>query len=63
MKLVDLTLEDGQDFLDSITHTFYGGELSPATRKGYKCALRSFSRFLANSSLVEDDLFFSLQVD
>jgi hypothetical protein len=60
MKLVDLTLEDGQNFLDSITHTFHGGKLSPATKKGYKCAIRSFSRFLANGGFANDDLFFAL---
>jgi hypothetical protein len=51
MKLVDLMLEDGQNFLDPITHTFHGGHLSPATKKRYEYALRSFSRFLVNMVL------------
>jgi site-specific recombinase XerD len=63
MKLADLTLEDGQDFLDSLTHTLHGGKLSPTTKKRYKCALRSFSRFLANSDFLEQDLFFTLIIE
>ena len=39
MKLADLTLEDGQSFLDSIEHSFHGGQTSPMMQKGYKCAL------------------------
>jgi site-specific recombinase XerD len=62
MKLADLTLDDGQSFLDSLEHAFHGGQMSPATKKRYKCAVRSFSRFLANSRLVEDDLFFALTI-
>ena len=58
MKLADLTLEDGQSFLDSIEHAYHGGQISPATKKGYKCALRSLTRFLANSSLVQEDALF-----
>jgi site-specific recombinase XerD len=62
MKLADLTLEDGQSFLDSLANTFHGGRLSSGTKKGYKCALRSFSRFLANSGFAEGNLFFSLTI-
>lgn len=63
MKLADLTLEDGQSFLDSIADAFHGGKLSPATKKRYKCAIRSFSRLLTNTRLVQEDLFFSLRLN
>ena len=63
MKLADLTFEDGLAFLDSMTHAYQGTVMSPQTKKRYKCALRSFSRFLANTGLLHDDLFFSVTIE
>jgi hypothetical protein len=34
--------------------------MSPMTKKGYKCAVRSFSRILVNTASLQDDIFFSL---
>jgi site-specific recombinase XerD len=60
MKLADLTLEDGQRFLNSIEHAYHGGQMSPQTKKGYKSALRSFSLFLHTSKVLSTDIFFSV---
>lgn len=60
MLLADLTLADGKNFLDSLIHAYAGSAISPQTKRRYISALRTFGRFLFDSGLCRDDLFFSL---
>jgi hypothetical protein len=63
MQLAALTYEDGKAFLDTRVNDYTGGPRSPSIRQEYKSALRSFSRFLVKSHLIEEDVFFDLKVE
>ena len=62
MQLADLDFADGKAFLGTLVNAYTGAPLSLSIRTGYKSALRSFSRFLVKSNLVEEDVFFALKV-
>jgi hypothetical protein len=62
LRLADLSYEDGKRFLDSLAHGYQGKAMSVFTKKRYKCALRSLSRFLVKTNLIEEDVFFALKV-
>ena len=63
LQVSDLMSADGKAFLDSLVNTYTGEELSLAIKDDYKGALRSFSRFLADSRIVQTDVFFALKVE
>jgi hypothetical protein len=60
LKLKDLTLVDGQDFLDSLTNHNNGLPLRFAQKKKYRSALRSFSRFLHELGAIEENIFLAV---
>jgi site-specific recombinase XerD len=62
LQLADLTYGDGRAFLDALTNIYTGEPVSPSIRISHKSALRSFSRFLYKSNLIEEDVFFLLKV-
>jgi hypothetical protein len=61
--LNDLTLADGQRFIDSLTNHYNGLPLRPSQKKKYRSALRSFSRFLVGSKIIQDDVLVGLKID
>jgi site-specific recombinase XerD len=61
-QLTDLALRDGQAFLDTLGHAYHGISMSVYTKTRYKSTLRSFSRFLVKSHIIEEDVFFLLKV-
>ncbi len=63
MKLSALTYADGKGFLDNLVNANDGSELSQAKKEDYKSALRSFSRFLADSGIIQEDVFFALKAE
>jgi hypothetical protein len=62
LQLAALTYRDGRTFPDSITNIYTGEPISPWLAISYKSALRSLSRFLFKSNLIEEDVFFALKV-
>lgn len=63
MRVVDLTLADGQQFLSSLVNRRNSTRLSRYMIKRYKSALRTFSRFLYQANLLSQDIFFDLAID
>jgi hypothetical protein len=63
MQLIDLGLEDGRAFLDTLVNAYTRKPVSLPIRQKYKSALRSFSRFLVTSNLIEEDIFFALKAE
>jgi site-specific recombinase XerD len=63
MKLSEMRFIDGQGFMDALVNHFDGSELSRAKKQDYRAALRSFSRFLVGSKVIEDDVFLGLKID
>lgn len=62
MRLTDLTLNDGRQFLASLVNAYDGTPLSQYGLGRYKSALRTWSRYLFQSRLLTDDIFFHLTV-
>jgi hypothetical protein len=63
MRVVDLTLANGQQFLSSLVNRRNSTRLSRYMIKRYESALRTFSRFLYQAGLLAEDIFFDLGVD
>lgn len=63
MRLSEMTFADGQGFLDALVNHFNDAELSRVKKLDYRAALRSFSRFLVGSKVIEDDVFVGLVID
>jgi site-specific recombinase XerD len=63
LKIADLTLADGQGFLESLTNHFDGTPLTTNQKKKYRNALRSFSRFLHDLGLVEGNVFLQVRIE
>ncbi len=63
LQLSELTHADGQAFLGALANPFNGSELSLGKKQDYRGALRSFSRFLAGSGIIQPDVFFTLKVE
>jgi site-specific recombinase XerD len=63
MKLSEMRFTDGQGFLDALVNHFDGSELSFAKKQDYRAALRSFSRFLVGSKIIQEDVFLGLKID
>jgi site-specific recombinase XerD len=57
MKLKELTINDGQGFIDSLVNHYNGLPLKPSETKKYRSAIRSFSRFLHQLGLIEENVF------
>jgi hypothetical protein len=62
MLIIDLTTRHGQDFVDGLVNARNGQPLGHDNRKRYKGALRSWTRFLNCSGLLEEDVFANLAV-
>jgi len=62
MKLGEMTFTDGQGFLNALVNHFDGSELSFTMKQDYIAALRSFSRFLVGSKIIQDDVFVGLKI-
>jgi site-specific recombinase XerD len=61
MKLKDLTLVDGQSFLDSLTNHYNCLPLRPSEVRKYRSGLRSFSRFLHLSRIILENVFLAVK--
>jgi site-specific recombinase XerD len=61
MEVKELTLSDGQRYLDSLTNHYNSLPLSASQTKKYCSALRSFSRFLHDLGIVEENLFLTIK--
>lgn len=61
LRLAELTVADGEAFLDSLHHAYTDMPMSLQTSTRYKSALRSFSRFLFHAELMQEDVFFALK--
>ena len=57
----DLTLEDGQAFMASLIKADTGKPLMRSSKKKFRSGLRTFSRFLYDSWLIEQDVFRELE--
>jgi hypothetical protein len=60
MMVRDLTLADGQGFLDSLTNHYNGLPLKPSELKKYRSGLRSFSRFLHELGIIGENVFLAV---
>jgi site-specific recombinase XerD len=63
LEIKDLTRSDGQGFLDSLTNHFDGTPLTTNQKKKYRNALRSFSRFLHQMGIMEENMFLVVMID
>jgi site-specific recombinase XerD len=63
MRLSEMRFTDGQGFMDALVNHFDGSELSRAKKHDYRAALRSFSRFLVGSKIIQEDVFVGLKID
>jgi site-specific recombinase XerD len=57
----DLTREDGQAFMASLIKSNTGKPLAPSSQMRFLSGLRTFSRFLYDSGLIEEDVFRELE--
>jgi hypothetical protein len=62
LQTADLSLDDGQRFIDGLTNKFTGAPVSDDKRNRYKGALRSLSRFLFLGGMINQDVFRDLKV-
>lgn len=60
MQVCDLRYEDGQEFLNVFVNAYSAQPVSPSKKKRYRSALRSFSRFLVQYEIIEQNVFFDL---
>lgn len=58
--LEELTYDMAQQCVDQMVSARNGKPISDDTRKDYKSAVRGFGRFLYQSGLIVDDIFFEL---
>jgi hypothetical protein len=61
MKLMELTIRDGQGFIDNLRNHYNGLPLKPSELKKYRSAIRSFSRFLHQSGIIEENVFLAVK--
>jgi intergrase/recombinase len=61
MKLKDLTVNEGQVFIDSLVNHYNGLRLRPSEIQKYRSALRSFSRFLHQTGIIEENIFLAIK--
>jgi site-specific recombinase XerD len=61
MKLKELTITDGQGFIDSLVNHYNGLPLKPSEIKKYRSAIRSFSRFLHQTGIIEKNIFLAIK--
>ena len=61
LQTTDLSLEDGQRFIDGLTNKFTGAPVSDDKRNRYKGALRSLSHFLFLGGMIDHDVFRDLR--
>ena len=62
MHVADLTLADGQGFLDALVKQD-GTPFASSVRQDHQSVLRTFSRFLYQAGLLCEDIFFALPID
>jgi len=62
LTLADLSFNDGQTFIDTLTNARDGSKLSLATRQDFKSGFFFFTRFLAKSGVISIDIFFDLSI-
>jgi site-specific recombinase XerD len=61
LKLQDLTPTDGCGFLDNLTNHYDGRPLKAASKTKHWNAIRSFSRFMHQTGLIEENIFLILK--
>ena len=61
MKLKNLNVRDGQGFIDSLRNHYNGLPLKPSEIKKYRSAIRSFSRFLHQVGIIEENIFLTVK--
>jgi site-specific recombinase XerD len=61
MQLKDLSVQDGQGFIDSLRNHYNGLPLKPSEIKKYRSAIRSFSRFLHQLGIIEENIFLAVK--
>ncbi len=63
LKLTELTLTDGQDFIDSLVNRKNDMPLRFSEKKKYRSALRSLSRFLYILGIIEENVFLPITMN
>ena len=61
MKLKELNVKDGQGFIDNLRNHYNGSPLRPSEIKKYRSAIRSFSRFLHQLGIIEENIFLAIK--
>lgn len=61
MRLMDLTRNNGQSFIDNLVNQYNGSPLGAGGIKRYRSALCSFSRFLQQMGLLEENIFLGIK--
>ncbi len=61
MRLADLTIRDGQGFIDGLVNHYDGHPLRPSQIKKYRSAIRSFSRFLYEVGIIKENVFLTVK--